>query len=75
MLRNNEVLIKDIIACLGNDSRIDLSDVIIEVDSGLVVLRGTVPTGISLSSAVKDTYSVYGVTQVRDQLEIRKSNV
>ena len=72
MARNNEEVKKDVIACLENDRRIDLSDVEIEVDSGLVVLSGTVPTGLSLSSAVKDTYSVSGVTQVRDQLEIQK---
>jgi osmotically-inducible protein OsmY len=75
MVRSNEAVKKDIIACLENERRIDISDIKIDVDSGLVVLKGTVPTGRSLVSAVRGTYSVFGVTQVRDQLEIQKSNV
>jgi osmotically-inducible protein OsmY len=75
MVRGNEEVKKDIITCLQNDNRIDISDIDIDVDSGSVVLRGTVPTGLSLSTAIKETYSVSGVIQVRDQLEIRKRHV
>jgi len=53
------------------DSRVDASDVRVEVEEGRVILSGTVPTYFSKLEAFDDAWDVPGVRFVENQLQVQ----
>jgi len=64
---------KNVVDQLCWDSRVDASNVSVEVKDGKVTLSGTVPTYFSLLSAAKDVWEMPGVTAVDNMLMIRQT--
>ncbi|MBD3329832.1 BON domain-containing protein [Candidatus Dojkabacteria bacterium] len=62
---------KDVVDNLFWDTRIDASDVEVEVDDGEITLRGSVPTYTARSAAYSCVWSVQGVTKVNNQLTVK----
>lgn len=71
MKNNDETIKKTIIDTLYWDSRVDASDVKVQVDNREVILRGTVPNYASSEAALFDAYRVSGVTKVDNQLLVK----
>jgi osmotically-inducible protein OsmY len=67
----DEKIKKDVTDHLYWDYRVDASEVQIEVDDGIVVLDGTVPSFVAMESAADDAWSVRGVMGVENDLEVR----
>ncbi|MHA2601675.1 MAG: BON domain-containing protein [Candidatus Thorarchaeota archaeon SMTZ1-83] len=71
MNKNDERIKKSIVDLLYLDSRIDASDVKVEVDDRKVVLRGTVPTYIASEAALLGAWKPPGVVKVDNKLMVR----
>lgn len=70
MARTDDLIKRDVVDQLVWDNRVDASKVSVEVSNGTVTLRGTVPSYLASLSAESDTFSVLGVTNLRNQLEV-----
>jgi osmotically-inducible protein OsmY len=68
--RSDEDIKRDIVAELFWDSRIDASNIRVEVVEGLVTLSGEVPTFASRSAAEFDVWQVVGVQSVDLRLTV-----
>ncbi len=71
MPRSAEDIKKDIVDQLYWDSRVDASEVNVEVHDGKVVLRGSVPTLIARHFAAADALAVAGFHGVDNRLTVR----
>jgi osmotically-inducible protein OsmY len=71
MNNSDERIKKNIVDLLYLDSRIDASDVKVEVDDRKVVLRGTVPTYSASEAALLDAWKPPGVAKVDNKLMVR----
>jgi osmotically-inducible protein OsmY len=69
--RNDELIKKDIIDSLFWDDRVDASDIAVQVEDGVVTLAGAVPTYLAREAAFDDALVLHGVTQVRNQIDVR----
>jgi osmotically-inducible protein OsmY len=63
-----EKIKKDIIDNLYWDTRVDASDINVEVEDGQVTLTGTVPSYTSRNAATTSSWSISGVQSVDNQL-------
>ena len=70
MTHNDERIKKDVANQLFWDSRLDASEVKVEVVDGVVTLSGTLPTPSSCIAAVEDAEDVAGVRRVKNYLEV-----
>jgi len=68
---NDEQIVKDIVDCLSQDSRVDASDIQVEASNGKVKLFGTVPVYTSRQIIELDCYDVKGVTSVENNLQVK----
>ncbi len=71
MKNNDEKIKKGIVDLLYLDSRVDASDVKVEVDDKKVVLRGTVPTYAASEAALLDAWKPPGVVKVDNKLMVK----
>lgn len=71
MTRTAEGIKKDVVDSLFWDTRIDASQVKVEVDGGIVTLSGSVPTFEARRAAEEDAWIIEGVDQVRNQVAVR----
>jgi len=71
MTRVEEAIKKDVVDQLYWDTRVDASDVQVEVNGGTVVLTGSVPTHAALRAALYDAWSVVGAVDVESRLDVR----
>ena len=71
MARNDERIKKDVAARLDRNSRVDPSDITIEVSDGVVSLSGTLPSLSISMAAVEDAEKVAGVRQVNNNLKVK----
>ncbi|MBN2230678.1 MAG: BON domain-containing protein [Candidatus Thorarchaeota archaeon] len=71
MKNTDEIIKKTIIDTLYWDSRVDASDVKVEVDNREVTIRGTVPNYSASEAALFDAYKAHGVTKVDNQLLVK----
>ncbi|MDG5816002.1 BON domain-containing protein [Chitinispirillales bacterium ANBcel5] len=71
MLYSNEETKKRIVDQLFWDSRVDASEVLVEVSNGAVHLYGTVPTAYARESAESDVWAVPGVKVVENRIAVR----
>jgi osmotically-inducible protein OsmY len=72
-MRTDERIKTDVVDQMYWDSRIDASNITIEVDSGQVKLNGNVPTFTAKQAAYDDAWVVSGVTTVENDLEVEPS--
>lgn len=70
MARTDEQIKKDIVDQLYWDSRVDASDIKVEVSGGEVTLSGTAPNFESLKAAENDTWIIPGVLAVNNQMTL-----
>lgn len=70
MLRPSEEIKKDVVDQLYWDNRVDASDVTVQVDGSHVELHGTVPSLLARQSAETDTWTVRGVTDVTNEINV-----
>ena len=70
--RSNERIIEDACERLTHHGQLDASGVAIEVDNGIVTLKGTVSSRWQKRMAEDTVETVSGVRDVRNQLEIRE---
>lgn len=71
MIRIDEEIKKDIIDQLYWDSRVDASEITVEVRNGIVTLGGSVSSYFMRGSAVRDARMISGVTDVLDNIEVQ----
>ncbi len=69
--RTNEEIKKDIVDQLYWDSRVDASNVKVEVSEGEVVMTGTVQNYMAYKTAEEDAWAMSGVRFVRNDLTIK----
>lgn len=67
---SEEKIKKDIIDQLYWDSRVDASEVDVEVDGNKVTLKGSVPNYSSKGAASADAWAISGVQEVDNQIEV-----
>ncbi len=67
----DEQIKKDIVDQLYWDTRVDASDVTVEVESGVATLGGSIDSVVARNAAVDDASSIIGVVGVRDDIEVR----
>lgn len=67
---SDEKIKKDVVDQLYWDSRVDASEIDIEVDDGKVVLKGDVPDYGSKASASSDAWTIEGVTAVENDIMV-----
>jgi hyperosmotically inducible periplasmic protein len=67
----DEQIKKNIIDQLSWDSRIDASDISIEVNNGQVILTGSVPSYFAKQAVIGDIWCILGVKEVDDELIVR----
>jgi osmotically-inducible protein OsmY len=70
MKRTDEQIKTDIVNRLRWDSRVDVSDVLIEVKEGCVTLTGTLPNSRAKIIAFDQTCSIRGVIRVDNKLKV-----
>jgi len=70
MKLDDQKIKRDVVNHLVWDSRVDASNITIEVADGIVKLDGTVPSALARTAAVEDTAAVAGVTDVVDAMRI-----
>lgn len=75
MKNTDETIKKTIIDTLYWDSRVDASNVKVEVDNREVQLHGTVPNYSASEAALFDAYRAPGVTHVDNQLKVKYPSV
>ncbi len=71
MARSAEDIKKDVVDQLYWDSRVDASEVSVEVHDGKVMLRGSVPTLVARHFAAADALAVAGNYGIENQLTVR----
>jgi osmotically-inducible protein OsmY len=67
----DEEIKKNVVDHLYWDSRVDASNLLVEVKEGNVTISGTVPTLFSRSAAIEDVSGVAGVTKVENKIDVR----
>ena len=70
-MSNDEEIKKNVVDLLYWDSRVDASNVKVEVEKGEVVLRGTVPTYTASEAALFDSWKPKGVVKVDNQIMVK----
>lgn len=75
MARTDEEIKKDVVDQLYWDSSVDASKVEVVVDHGIVTLRGSVPSYTSRTAAFSDAWTVSGVGQVVDNINVEYPTV
>jgi osmotically-inducible protein OsmY len=65
-----EEIRREVYSQLVWDTRVDESDIDVEVKDGKVILKGVVPTYLDLWEAEDDAYSVEGVRYVENRLKV-----
>lgn len=70
MLRTSEQIKKSVVEQLVWDSRVDASNISVEVSDGRVTLTGTVPSFMARQSAANDSWIIQGVNFVDNQLQV-----
>ena len=70
-MSNDEKIKKNIVDLLYWDSRVDASNVKVEVEKGEVVLRGTVPNYTASEAALFDSWKPKGVVKVDNQIMVK----
>jgi osmotically-inducible protein OsmY len=71
MTRIDEQIKKEVVDQLYWDTRIDASDVKVEVTNGVVTLSGTVPDYMGFRAAGNDVWDIPGVLRVDNRLIVR----
>ncbi len=71
MTKSDEAIKKDVVDHLYWDSRVDASDVMVEVLDGEVTLTGAVPTHIAYRAAEEDVWALSGVRRVVNKLDVQ----
>ncbi len=69
----DEAIARDIEAALGRNINVNVEDVTVEVENGVVTLTGTVPTWAAWRAAYNTAIYTSGVVDIVDQLVIRYS--
>jgi len=69
-MSNDEEIKKNIVDLLYWDSRVDASNVKVEVEKGEVTLRGTVPTYTASEAALFDSWKPKGVVRVDNKIMV-----
>jgi osmotically-inducible protein OsmY len=67
---SDEKIKKDVVDQLYWDSRVDASEIDIEIDDGKVILKGDVPDYGSKASASSDAWTIEGVTAVENDIMV-----
>jgi osmotically-inducible protein OsmY len=70
----DEQIKKDLVDQFYWDPRVDASDIKVEVNDGRVTLSGTVPTYPARQSAEMDCFSIFGVTSVENDLDVKPAS-
>lgn len=70
MTQENERIKRDVVNHLVWDSRVDASNITVEVSDGIVKLDGAVPSAMARSAAVADAAVVAGVTDVVNAMRV-----
>lgn len=71
--RSDEDIRRDIVDKLTSDSEVDASDIEVDVDAGIVTLRGDVVDSEMSESVQQDTERVAGVLRVVNKLAVSDS--
>jgi len=71
MRRTDELIKRDVIEKLFKDDRVDISNVYVAVNSGIIILKGEVPSYFSRSSAYEAAWEVLGVENVINRLLVK----
>lgn len=71
MKSKDEQIKKAVVDMLYWDSRVDASDIDVEVKDGIVTLRGTVPSYAVKEAALFDTWKIPGVKKVNNNSFVR----
>lgn len=66
----DEKIKKEVVDQLYWDSRVDASEIDIEVDDGTVLLKGEAPDYGSKASASSDSWTIEGVTAVENDIQV-----
>jgi hyperosmotically inducible periplasmic protein len=67
---SDELVAKDVIAALDRDTRVNVDDIEVEVDDGIVTLSGSVPRWAARWAAGRDASQTAGVIDVRNELKL-----
>ncbi len=70
-MTQSERIKKDVVDNLYWDNRVDASDVKVEVSDEKVTLTGTVPSYTAKSAATANVWSIQGITDVDNQLNVK----
>lgn len=70
-MRSREDVKNDVVQSLYSDTRVDAGEVTVEVDDGVVVLGGSVPTYRARSAAEQDARVIRDVTHVDNAIAVR----
>jgi osmotically-inducible protein OsmY len=74
-IKTDEKIKVDVVDELHWDTRVDASDTKVRVDNGVVTLTGKVPTFGTRTAASEDAWSISGVRQVENRLEVELPEV
>ena len=66
----DELIAEDVVDAIDRDTRLDVEDVTVKVDNGVVTLTGTVPSTFARNAARWDASRTAGVTGVKNKLNI-----
>jgi len=66
----DEAIAEAVVAALDRDEQIEVEDVTVAVNNGIVTLTGEVPTWTAKNSAELDVSFTAGVIDVNDELRI-----
>ena len=68
---SKEKIKKEVVEQLYWDSRVDASQIEVEVEGGRVILKGVVPNYHAKNAASSDTWTISGVKEVDNQIEVK----
>lgn len=68
----DETIAENITFTIDRKAAVDVEDVNVKVVDGTVTLSGTVPSKAAHDAAYKAALYAYGVTEIKDELEVRK---
>lgn len=68
---SKEEIKKRVVDQLYWDSRVDASDIFVEIDGSTVILHGSVPTAYARQSAESDAWAVPGVHMVENKIVVQ----
>ena len=71
MPRTDELIKQDVTDELVRDTRVDASKIHVEVENGVVRLKGEAPTYLGRASATEDALAVLGVLEVSNRITVR----